>query len=65
MIEPMNGKQIIKLLLAHGFVELRVTGSHHILGKGQRKVTVPVHGTADVKTGTFKSIEKQSGVKLK
>lgn len=61
----MNGKQIIKLLLAQGFTELRVTGSHHILGNGARKVTVPVHGTADVKTGTFKSIEKQSGVKLK
>jgi len=61
----MNGKQIIKLLLEKGFTELRVTGSHHILGNGSRKVTVPVHGTADVKVGTFKSIEKQSGVKLK
>jgi predicted RNA binding protein YcfA (HicA-like mRNA interferase family) len=36
-----------------------------MLGNGKRKVTVPVHGTADVKVGTFKSIEKQSGVKLK
>jgi predicted RNA binding protein YcfA (HicA-like mRNA interferase family) len=61
----MNGKQIIKLLLANGFTELRVTGSHHILGNGLRKVTVPVHGASDVKVGTFKSIEKQSGVKLK
>ncbi|MDP2769444.1 MAG: hypothetical protein A2461_04945 [Burkholderiales bacterium RIFOXYC2_FULL_59_8] len=61
----MNGKQIIKLLLTQGFVELRVTGSHHILGNGTCKVTVPVHGTADVKLGTLKSIEKQSGVKLK
>lgn len=61
----MNGKQIIKLLQAQGFTVLRIMGSHHILGNGQRKVTVPVHGTADVKTGTFKSIENQSGVKLK
>ncbi len=61
----MNGKQIIKLLLAQGFVELRITGSHHILGNGSHKVTVPVHGTTDVKVGTLKSIEKQSGVKLK
>lgn len=60
----MNGKQIIKLLLAHGFAELRISGSHHILGNGQRKVTVPVHGAGDVKVGTLKSIEKQSGVKL-
>ena len=27
-----------------------VTGIHHILGNGSRKVTVPVHGTADVLT---------------
>lgn len=60
----MNGKQIIKTLLANGFTELRVTGSHHILGNGARKVTVPVHGASDVKVGTLKSIEKQSGVKL-
>jgi predicted RNA binding protein YcfA (HicA-like mRNA interferase family) len=29
------------------------------------KVTVPVHGTHDVKIKTLLSIEKQSGVKLK
>lgn len=61
----MNGKQIIKLLLAQGFTTLRVTGSHHILGNGARKVAVPVHGAGDVKVGTLKSIEKQSGVKLR
>lgn len=61
----MNGKQIIKLLQAQGFTVLRVTGSHHILGNGSVKVTVPVHGAADVKLGTFKSIEKQAEVKLK
>jgi len=49
MIAPMNGKQIIKLLQAQGFTVLRVTGSHHILGNGSVKVTVPVHGAAGVK----------------
>jgi predicted RNA binding protein YcfA (HicA-like mRNA interferase family) len=60
----MNGKYIIKLLTAQGFVLLRVSGSHHILANGKVRVTVPVHGTADVKIGTLRSIEKQSGVKL-
>lgn len=60
----MNGKQAIKALQSQGFALLRVTGSHHILGNGRRKVTVPVHGAADLKLGTLKSIEKQSGVKL-
>lgn len=61
----MNGKQIIKALEGKGFKVIRVSGSHHILSNGERKVTVPVHGASDVKIGTFKSIEKQAGVKLK
>lgn len=61
----MNGKQVVKVLGQNGFTEIRVSGSHHILGKGGIKVTVPVHGSADLKIGTLKSIEKQSGVKLK
>jgi len=61
----VNGKQIIRVLEQNGFKVIRVSGSHHILSNGQRKVTVPVHGTSDVKIGTLKSIEKQSGVKLK
>lgn len=61
----MNGRQIIKALASQGFQVVRVSGSHHILSNGERKVTVPVHGASDVKIGTLKSIERQSGVKLK
>jgi len=61
----VNGKQIIRLLEQNGFKVIRISGSHHILSNGQRKVTVPVHGASDMKIGTLKSIEKQSGVKLK
>ncbi|WP_201305550.1 type II toxin-antitoxin system HicA family toxin [Alcanivorax sp. S71-1-4] len=64
-MDEMNGKQVIKALKAEGFEVLRVRGSHHILGNGECKVTVPVHGTTDLKPGTLSSIEKQSGVKLK
>lgn len=61
----MNGKQAFKLLMQNGFVEIRVRGSHHILAKGNIKVTVPVHGAKELKIGTLKSIEKQSGVEMK
>ena len=61
----MSGKQVIKALEARGFRLLRVSGSHPILSNGERKVTVPVHGSVDLKIGTFKSIEKQAGVQLK
>ena len=61
----MNGKDAIRKLEASGFKVIRVSGSHYILSDGQRKVTVPVHGSKDIKIGTQKSIEKQAGVKLK
>jgi len=61
----MNGKQVIRLLEAAGFRVIRIKGSHHMLAEGRRKVTVPVHGSADLKVGTLKSVEKQSGIKLK
>ena len=59
----MNGKEVIRRLERHGFVVLRIKGSHYLLSDGQRKVTVPVHGVSDLKPGTLKSIEKQAGVK--
>jgi predicted RNA binding protein YcfA (HicA-like mRNA interferase family) len=60
----MNGKRVIKILETQGFRVIRVSGSHHILTDGNRRVTVPVHGAQDLKPGTLKSIEKQAGVKL-
>ena len=61
----MNGKEIIKKLKALGWEIKTVNGSHHQMIKDGVKVTVPVHGTHDVKIKTLLSIEKQSGVKLK
>jgi predicted RNA binding protein YcfA (HicA-like mRNA interferase family) len=64
-MDRMNGKQVIKTLQANGFTVVRISGSHHILSNGTVKVTVPVHGSADLKIGTLKAIAKQSGVALK
>ena len=61
----MNGKEIIKKLKALGWKIKSINGSHHQMIKDGIKVTVPVHGTHDVKIKTLLSIEKQSGVKLK
>ena len=61
----MNGKEIIKKLKALGWEIKSINGSHHQKIKDGVKVTVPVHGTRDVKIKTLLSIEKQSGVKLK
>lgn len=61
----MNGKEIIKKLKTLGWEIKAINGSHHQMIKDGVKVTVPVHGTHDVKIKTLLSIEKQTGVKLK
>ncbi len=60
----MNGKQVIKRLKANGWQVLRVSGSHHRMGKGELRATVPVHGKRDLGPGLLAAIEKQTGVKL-
>ena len=59
----LTGRQIVRALERAGFEVLRVSGSHHVLGKpgatGSR-VIVPVHGARDVPPGTVRSIIAQS-----
>lgn len=61
----MNAKEVLKILYRHGFSQISQKGSHLKLAKNEKKVIVPVHGTKDIPIGTLKSIEKQSGVKLR
>ena len=61
----MTGKEVIKILEKNGWVLLRINGSHHRLGKDERRTTVPVHGTRDLGRGLLAAIEKQPGVILK
>jgi len=60
----MNGKQVLKILKERGWEILRVNGSHHRLGKGNARTTVPVHGKRDLGTGLIKAIEQQTEEKL-
>ena len=63
----MKARDVIKAIEAAGWSEARTTGSHkhfkHPTLPGL--VTIPVHGSADLKTGVVTSIEKQSGVTLR
>ena len=61
----MTGKEIIKQLEKHGWEVLRVSGSHHRMGKGSLRTTVPIHGNRDIGKGLLAEIERQTGVKLK
>jgi predicted RNA binding protein YcfA (HicA-like mRNA interferase family) len=59
-------KEIVSILLAHGFELTRTNGSHHIYvnkSNGKRTI-VPMHGK-DLKKGTLHGILKQAGIDLK
>lgn len=62
----MNSRDVIAALLKDGWVEVNRVGSHvqfrHPLKRG--RATVP-HPSRDIPIGTLKSVEKQSGLKLR
>ncbi|WP_422527644.1 type II toxin-antitoxin system HicA family toxin [Serratia fonticola] len=59
----MNSKQLIKDVLADGWVKVRVNGSHHHFTHPTKPglVTIP-HPKKDLPIGTVKSIRKQAGI---
>ena len=58
----MKDKELLKLLQKSGWQLDRINGSHHILTKDGKTVSVPVHGT-DMKKGLERSLLKQAGLK--
>jgi predicted RNA binding protein YcfA (HicA-like mRNA interferase family) len=61
----VKGRAVIRALMRAGFVVDRISGSHYVLtlpGDSTRTVTVPVHGTRDLKPGTLRSIIRQAGL---
>ena len=62
----MKSRDVIRAIEKAGWRLKRVTGSHHHFVHLTRPglVTVP-HPVRDLKIGTLKSIERQSGVELR
>ncbi|MFT8245159.1 type II toxin-antitoxin system HicA family toxin [Roseomonas sp. BN140053] len=63
----MNARDTLKILKADGWVEHSQKGSYLHLKHPTRagKVTVPMHGATDLSPGVLRSIEHQSGTKLR
>jgi len=61
----VTSADVIRALKANGWTLARSKGSHHHYKHASKPglVTVP-HPRKDIPTGTLKSIERQSGVKL-
>lgn len=58
----MKDKDLLKALQKNGWKVVRVHGSHHILQKGDKTETLPIHGK-DVPTGLLNAILKRTGLK--
>jgi predicted RNA binding protein YcfA (HicA-like mRNA interferase family) len=59
----VTGKELVKLLKAKGWGLARIEGSHHILVRGTKTISVPVHGKKDLKKGTLEALRKQGELK--
>lgn len=63
-MKTISGKDLAKAPEAKGWVLDRVGGSHHVykLSGEFATVTVPIHGSRDLKRGTQLTLMKQAGL---
>jgi predicted RNA binding protein YcfA (HicA-like mRNA interferase family) len=59
----MTGQELIRLLEKDGWVLDRIKGSHHIMIKDNKTLSVPVHGSKDLGKGLLNKLLKQGGLK--
>lgn len=63
-LRVMSGQEVCAILARYGFVEVRRRGSHIVMQRRDTDgtVTVPVPDHSELRTGTLRSIIRQSGV---
>ena len=58
----MTGKELVKLLMKNGWKLDHVRGSHHILRKEGKHISVPVHGKKELGKGLQNRLLKEAGL---
>lgn len=62
-VPSVSGERVVRVLEKAGFVEVRTTGSHHIMRHPDgRGTTVPVHAGRDLAKGTLRGILADTGL---
>ena len=63
-LRVLSGREVCRILEAHGFAEVRRRGSHTVMQKAgaDGAATVPVPDHKELRAGTLRSIIRQSGV---
>jgi predicted RNA binding protein YcfA (HicA-like mRNA interferase family) len=63
MLPIVTGKNLVRLLERNGWKLEHVRGSHHILRKGGKHLSVPVHGGGDLGKGLLARLLKEAGLR--
>ena len=63
-MKSVSGKEFAKVLERHGWLLLRIQGSHHIYGKSGSDVrlSVPIHGNRALKIGLLRHLMRMAGL---
>lgn len=63
-MKSISGKEFAKLLERHGWILLRVQGSHHIYGRTgiDIRLSIPIHRNETLKTGLLRHFMKVAGL---
>lgn len=66
-MKSISGKEFAKIIENHGWVLLRVQGSHHIYGKAgsQIRISVPIHRNQTLKIGLLRHLMKVANLSEK
>jgi predicted RNA binding protein YcfA (HicA-like mRNA interferase family) len=63
-MKSISGKELAKILEGHGWIFLRVRGSHHIYGKPGSvvRLSIPIHSNRPLKSGLLRHLLKMAGI---
>lgn len=59
----MKSSELLRKIEKAGWKRIRQTGSHVIMEKDGETISVPYHGTKEVKKGLCEKLLKQAGLK--
>ena len=62
-LPTIKPKLVIRALQRYGFIVHHTTGSHYILKKDKKRLSIPYHNK-DMKPGTLASVIKQAGLSV-
>lgn len=56
---PISGKEMVKLYIDAGWKLDHISGSHHIMRKENRTMSIPVHGNQSLGKGLEYKLKKE------